>query len=98
MNDTKKLSTMSAALANPRGEEREMDSNQSKIPIATNVITPEIRCRMDAIAEIGKWTVCKSKLTGLDFLSFTGLLTQLLRAFIVINQILVGNRQKLTFN
>ncbi len=54
-----------------------MDSNQSKIPIATNVITPDTRCRMDAIAVIGKWMVCKSKLTGLVFLSFTGLLTQL---------------------
>lgn len=54
-----------------------MDSNQSRIPIATNVITPDTRCKIDAIAVIGKLTVCKSKLTGLDFLSFTGLLTQL---------------------
>ncbi|SBS27261.1 hypothetical protein EDB39_10893 [Vibrio crassostreae] len=54
-----------------------MDSNQSKIPIATKVITPDTRCRMEAIAVIGKWMVCKSKLTGLVFLSFTGLLTQL---------------------
>ncbi|KQA19066.1 hypothetical protein XV92_13785 [Vibrio metoecus] len=68
---------MLLASMNPTGEERERDSNQSKIPTATNVITPDTRWRMDAIAEIGKWMVCKSKLTGLDFLSFTGLLTQL---------------------
>jgi hypothetical protein len=78
MNFTKKLSTISAASINPIGEDRDMDSNHRRIPTATNVITPDTRCRMDDIAVIGKFIVCKSKLTGLDFLSFTGLLTQLL--------------------
>ena len=53
-----------------------MDSNQSRIPIATKVITPDTRCRMEAIAVIGKWMVCKSKLTGLYARGFQTKLAQ----------------------
>jgi hypothetical protein len=37
----------------PSGEERDNPSNQRRIPTATKVITPETRCKMDAIAVTG---------------------------------------------
>ena len=75
MNLAKKLSMMDAACWKPSGEERERPSNQSSIPRATKVITPETRWRMDDIAVTGNRIVERSKLTGLCF--FTVLPTQL---------------------
>lgn len=76
MNLTKKLFMMAAACRKPSWEESDMPSSQSRIPTATKVITPETRCKMDAIAVTGNRIVCRSRLTGLCF--FTFLPTQLL--------------------
>ena len=79
MNLAKKPVINSDAYWKPSGEEREVPSNQSRIPTAMRVMTPETRCKIDDIAVIGKCIVCKSRLTGLCF--FTILPTQLFIIF-----------------
>lgn len=79
INLAKKPVINSEAYWNPSGEEREIPSNHSKIPTAIKVITPETRCKIDAIAVTGNSIVCKSRLTGLCF--FTILPTQLFIIF-----------------
>jgi hypothetical protein len=53
MNLTTKLFMMAAACMKPSWEESDRPSSQRRIPTATKVITPETRCKMDAIAVTG---------------------------------------------
>ncbi|AGM43860.1 hypothetical protein AHML_10390 [Aeromonas hydrophila ML09-119] len=67
---------MDTTVSNPSGEASEVPSIHSKIESATKVMTPETRCKMEAMAVTGKLIVCRSRFTGLC-LFFTALPTQL---------------------
>ena len=51
MNLKKKPSRHALTAANPSAEDRDNESVHNKIPIAKTIITPEIRCNIEAFAE-----------------------------------------------
>src|SRR5690554_2588067 len=53
--------------SNPCADCSEVAKAHTKKPTPTNMITPDIRCRMELMAAAGKLIVFKSKFTGLCF-------------------------------